>query len=246
MLDSTLVFIGIVFTIAGAVKGMIGLGLPTIAMGLLATAMSPLQAAALLLLPSFVTNVWQMLAGPVLADVLRRLWSMMLAVCLGTWVGLGLMSGATARVGTVLLGATLIVYAITGLAARRLSVPQAWERVLSPLAGAITGLITAATGVFVIPAVPYLNAIGLEKEELVQALGLSFTVSTVALAVNVGIEGGLQASLASETIVALGLACAGMWIGQTVRLLLSPPAFRKWFFTGMLFLGFYLVVRSLG
>jgi len=169
---------------------------------------------------------------------------MMLAVCVGTWAGLGLMTGATARFGTALLGTALVIYAITELAAWRLAVPTAWESILSPLVGAITGLITAATGVFVIPAVPYLQGIGLEKEELVQALGLSFTVSTLALAVNVGIEGGLQISKASDTIVALGLACVGMWIGQMIRLRLSPTAFRGWFFAALLLLGLYLVARS--
>jgi len=206
--------------------------------------MPPVQAAAILLLPSFVTNVWQMIVGPGLGAVLRRLWPMMLAVCVGTWAGLGLMTGATARAGTALLGAALAIYAVTGLAAWRLTVRKAWEPILSPLVGAVTGLISAATGVFVIPAVPYLQGIGLEKEELVQALGLSFTVSTLALAVNVGVEGGLQGSLAGNTVVALGLACIGMWIGQAIRLRLSPETFRRWFFAALLLLGLYLVVRS--
>lgn len=115
---------------------------------------------------------------------------------------------------------------------------------MSPLIGAITGLITATTGVFVIPAVPYLQAIGLEKEDLVQALGLSFTVSTLALAVNVGVEGGFNVSMAGDTIAALGLACVGMWIGQIIRQRISAQAFRMCFFTALLLLGLYLVARS--
>jgi uncharacterized membrane protein YfcA len=106
-------------------------------------------------------------------------------------------------------------------------------------------LITAATGVFVIPAVPYLQAIGLDKDELVQALGLSFTVSTIALAINVGLEGELRLAIASDTIAGLALACVGMWIGQTIRLRMSPADFRKWFFIGLMALGLYLAVRSL-
>jgi uncharacterized membrane protein YfcA len=244
MLDPTLIFVGVVFALAGFVKGVIGLGLPTISMGLLTVVMPPMQAAVILILPSLVTNVWQMVAGPALPVVLRRLWPMMLAVCLGTWAGLGLMTGATARFGTALLGVALAVYAMTGLAEFRLPAPKGWGPVLSPLIGAVTGLITAATGVFVIPAVPYLQAVGLEKEELVQALGLSFTVSTFALAINVGLEGGLQLSNAIDTIAALALACAGMWIGQAIRLRMSPAVFRRWFFVGLSLLGSYLVVQS--
>jgi uncharacterized protein len=244
MIDPTLIFVSVVFAFAGLVKGVVGLGLPTISMGLLATAMPPVHAAGILLLPSFVTNVWQMFAGPSLGVVFRRLWPMMLAVCAGTWAGLGLMTGTSARFGTTLLGAAVALYAIAGLGALRLPAPQAREPILSPMVGAITGLITAATGVFVIPAVPYLEALGLEKEELVQSLGLSFTVSTLALAVNVGIEGGFQVSMGNDAIVALVLAWVGMWIGQLVRERLSPTAFRGLFFISLLLLGLYLVVRS--
>ncbi len=247
MWDSTLLFIGAVFALAGVVKGVIGLGLPTIAMGLLAVVMPPLHAATVLLVPSFVTNVWQVMAGPALGTVVRRLWPMMLAVSLGTWAGLGLMTGATAKFGTLLLGVALALYAVAGLAELRLTAaPKAWEPVLSPVVGAITGLITAATGVFVIPAVPYLQAIGFEKEELVQALGLSFTVSTLALAVNVALEGGFEVAAAGESALALVAACGGMWIGQAIRQRLSHALFRKWFFAGLLLLGVYLAVGSSG
>lgn len=109
--------------------------------------------------------------------VTRRSWSMLLASCLGTWAGLGLMTGASARFGTALLGVALVLYAASGLFALRLLLPRRLEPILAPVVGALTGVISAATGVFVIPAVPYLHAIGFEKEELVQALGLSFTVS---------------------------------------------------------------------
>lgn len=245
MIDPTLIFVSVVFVLAGLVKGVVGLGLPTVSMGLLATVMSPVHAAGILLLPSLVTNVWQMCAGPALGVVIRRLWPMMLAVCAGTWAGLGLMTGTSARLGTTLLGAALALYAITGLSALRLPAAKAQESILSPVVGAITGLMAAATGVFVIPAVPYLQqAIGLEKEELVQALGLSFTVSTLALAVNVGIEGGFQISMGNDTIVAVALACVGMWIGQLIRERMSPTTFRRGFFISLLLLGLYLVVRS--
>ena len=244
MPDSTLIFIAAVFALAGFVKGVIELGLPTISMGLLAVVMPPIEAAALLIVPSLLTNIWQMMAGPSLRSAVWRLWPMMLGVCLGTWGGIGLMTGAHARYGTALLGSALVLYAIASLRAFRLRVPKEQEGLLGPLTGAVTGVVSAATGVFVIPAVPYLQAIGLEKEDLVQALGLSFTVSTAALAVNVSVAGQIDISMAGTTIVALALTCAGMWLGQRLRMQLPPAAFRKWFFVGLLLLGMYLVARS--
>jgi uncharacterized membrane protein YfcA len=63
MIHTARIFVGVVFLLAGFVKGVVGLGLPTISTGLLAIAMPPVDAAEILLLPSFVTNLWQMLAG---------------------------------------------------------------------------------------------------------------------------------------------------------------------------------------
>jgi uncharacterized protein len=244
MPDGKIVFIGAVFALAGFVKGAIGLGLPTISMGLLAIIMAPLQAASILVLPSFLTNVWQMLAGPSFKAVALRLWPMLLGVCLGTWAGSGLMSGSNARYGSGLLGIALMAYAATGLGSIHFAVGKTRERWLGPTTGTATGLIAAATGVFVIPSVPYLQAIGLEKEELVQALGLSFTVSTLALTVNLARAGALNVALAGPTLVALGAGCAGMWLGQFLRSRLPPETFRRCFFGGLLLLGGYLAAAA--
>ena len=251
MPDGKLLFVVAVFALAGLVKGVIGLGLPTISMGLLALAMPPLQAAAILVLPSFLTNVWQLVAGPALRTVALRLWPMMLGICLGTWLGAWLgdwlgvgLNEADARYSGALLGAALAAYAATGLASIRFALRRAREPWAGPAAGVLTGLIASATGVFVIPAVPYLQAIGLEKEDLVQALGLSFTVSTLALTVNLARAGALNVALASPTFSALAAAGAGMWLGQSLRARLPPQMFRRCFFGGLLLLGAYLVARA--
>ncbi len=113
------------------------------------------------------------------------------------------------------------------------------------LAGFVKGVIglglPAATGVFATPAVPYLQGIGLEKDDLVQALGLSFTVSTLALAVNVVRAGAVGGSMAAITLAALAAAIGGMWIGQALRSRLPPLIFRHCFFGGLLLLGLYLI-----
>jgi uncharacterized protein len=245
MLDAKIVFVGAVFVLAGLVKGVTGLGLPTVSMGLLAAVMTPLQAAALVVLPTFLTNIWQLVAGPALKPIVLRLWPMMAAVCLGTWAGAGLMTGSYARYGTLFLGATLIVYALTALASLGLKVAKNHERWLGPLVGAMSGVISAATGVFMIPSVPYLQAIGFDKEDLVQALGLTFTVSTIALSVNLARAGVLEVSLAGPTLGVLAMAALGMWAGQELRLRLSPETFRRWFLIGLALLGAYLVARTL-
>src|SRR6202034_2253554 len=170
------------FLLAGVVKGVIGLGLPTVSMGLLSLVMAPAKAASLLIVPSFVTNVWQLAAGPSFGQLARRLSPMLAGVVVGTLAGTGLLTGSHAGQAATALGVLLMLYAVLGLTSVRFSVAPAAEWWLGLLIAALTALAAAATGVFAIPAVPYLGALNLDKEDMIQALGLSFTVSTIALA----------------------------------------------------------------
>jgi len=233
------------FVLAGLVKGVIGLGLPTVAMGLLGLVMLPAEAAALLLVPSLVTNLWQILAGPRFGRLLLRLWGMMLGIVAGTWAGSGLIVSATAHHATAALGAALVLYAVIGLAKLQMRVPPRSERWAGPVVGAVTGVVTGATGVFVIPAVPYLGSLGLDRDDLIQALGLSFTVSTLALAAGLAWHGALALQAAATSLLALVPALAGMALGGWLRARVRPETFRLCFFVGLLALGGELVWRGL-
>jgi uncharacterized membrane protein YfcA len=111
--------------------------------------------------------------------------------------------------------------------------------------GLLTGLVTAATGVFVLPAVPFLQAIGLAKEDLIQALGLSFLVATVALALGLANDGVFDTGNLLGSCFALLPALAGMALGTKLRRSLGGDAFKRWFLIGLLALGLYLAARGL-
>ena len=246
-MDNTtlLLFVTATFVLAGFVKGVIGLGLPTIAVGILGVVMAPAQAAALLVIPNLVTNSWQ-LSGPKLKAIALRLWPMLAGTCLGTWAGAGLLEKAKDGSATLWLGIALVLYALVGLKAAKLRVPAAHEGWLGPVVGVLTGVSTAATGVFVLPAVPYLQALGFDKDELVQALGISFIVSTLALSFGLIGAGALNGTVAWQSLLALVPALIGMGAGQFIRSRISPATFKICFFAGLLALGAYLCWRSLG
>lgn len=232
------------YPLAGFVKGVIGMGLPTVAMGLLAAVITPAQAAAILVGPSLATNVWQMLAGPYLLGLIRRLGGMLLGMFVGGWLGNGILTGANARPAAIGLGIVLVAYALIGLSKVKFSVPRASEIWLSPIVGVLTGIVMAATGVFVIPALPYLQAIGLEKDELVQALGLHFSVSTIALALVLWDGGVFDLSLGTLSLFAIVPAVAGMYAGQRVRARISADVFRVCLYLGLLALGALQIARN--
>lgn len=233
-----------VFVLAGFAKGVVGFGLPTVAMAVLGTIFDPAMAAALLLAPSLVTNLKQAFSGPATRELLRRLAPMLVATLAGAWgiATLGLDLGASAAM--LFLGEALMVYAVMGLFAVRMDVPSRHERKIGAAVGLSTGIITAVTGVFVIPAVPFLQGLGLDKDRLVQAMGLFFTLATVALAGSLAEAGLLDGRQLAVSVLVVLPAWAGMRLGEAARIRLSPGLFRLCFFGGLLALGFHMVVNG--
>jgi uncharacterized membrane protein YfcA len=231
------------FLLAGIVKGVTGMGLPTVAMGLLGAIMSPVAAAALLIVPTFVSNIWQLFSGPNFGALARRLWPMLLGILVSTVATSSILASGNTRWTTMALGAALVIYAGYTLFARQLFVPKSAEPWLSALVGLMTGAVTGGTGVLVIPAVPYLQALGLGKDDLIQALGLSFTVSTIALATGLASRGAFQLDNLAMSSFALVPALLGMWLGQAIRRKVSPTTFRRWFLIALIVLGAELALR---
>src|SRR5882757_3158687 len=245
MIDPFIAVIAAAFLLAGFIKGVIGMGLPTVSMGLLAVTMQPSHALAIVIVPAIITNIWQTFVGPYLRDIIRRLWPLMAGTVIGIWLNAGMLTGPYARYGTIILGVLLVIYAIVGLSKFSFSVARSDEKWIGGIVGLITGVVSAATGVQVIPSMPFLQAIGMEKDELVQALGVFFTTATIALAFNLTSAGLLTAATALPGAVAMAGAFTGMFIGQAVRSRLEPEAFRRWFLIAMILLGIYLAGSAL-
>src|SRR5438128_200679 len=217
MFEPLLFLIAAAFLLAGFIKGVLGLGLPTVSMGLLAVTMPPAHALAIVIVPAVVTNIWQTFIGPYLRDIVRRLWPLLAGTVIGIWLNAGLLTGPYAPYGAVILGGLLVIYAIMGLTRLQFTVAPRNEKWIGGIVGLITGVVSAGTGVQVFPSMPYMQAIGMEKDELVQALGVFFTVATLALAFSLTSVGLLSAATALPGAIAMAAAFAGMFIGQALR-----------------------------
>ncbi|ETD80459.1 2,3-dihydro-3-hydroxyanthranilate isomerase [Pseudomonas aeruginosa VRFPA06] len=115
-LHALIPLIALTFLLAGFVKGVVGLGLPTVSVGLLGLAMPPMQAAALLIVPSMVTNLWQLACGPRFLGLMKRLAGLLLGVIVGTLLVGAWLGGDAPRQATGVLGLALAAYPLLGTA----------------------------------------------------------------------------------------------------------------------------------
>ena len=230
------------FCIAGFVKGMVGLGLPTVSLGLLSLFVDLPTAMALLVIPSLVTNIWQAIVGGEFTSLLRRLWLFLLLAVTMVHVGAELFNMIEMALLQRSLGALLLLYALVALIGKTPQLSSVQERVFSPVCGVINGMLTGLTGTLFVPGVMFLQAIGLPRDALVQAMGMLFAASTASLGLALYWHGRMPVDVGILSCAALLPALFGMGVGQALRGHLSQDLFRRLFLIAIGGLGSHILL----
>ena len=102
--------LGLSFLLAGLIKGAVGMGLPTTAVGLMTLSLDPRTAIALILIPMMASNAWQVHRMGDVAGAVRRYLPFAAALILGVWITVTLARTAPDRVLLGTLGAALLVF----------------------------------------------------------------------------------------------------------------------------------------
>lgn len=232
------------FFAAGVVKGIVGFALPLVALALLTAVIGLKAGIALITVPAIMVNLYQASVGGNFKAIVRRIWTLLLPACAGIWIGVRLLATLDPRIATGLLGLLLLVYASYSLTRAQWKPRPETEPWLMPLMGALGGIAYGFSGSFMVPGVIYLQALGLNRNMLVQALGIVFLLTTCVLALSLsrhnllGVEQGLLSA------AALIPAVIGMMLGQRIRNALSEERFRTIFFWALLVAGAYMILRA--
>ncbi len=241
---SECVIVSMVLLLAGGVKGVIGLGLPTVSLAILTIIIDLPTAMVIILAPTLVTNIWQAAIGGYAKELLRRLWPFFLTATATILIGVAILTRVKLFWLTALLGVLLTIYAILNLLSYRFTIQPQNERLFGCIAGLLNGLAAGMTGSSVVPGVMYLQAIGLSRDKLIQAMGILFALFALALGAGLQYNQILGSERIALSVIAVFPALVGMVLGRRIRGYLSESLFKRIFFSALLMLGLYLVVSA--
>ena len=234
-----------VFLLAGTVKGLVGLGLPTITIALTSLVLPLTESIALIALPTIFTNVWQAAVGGRFRVILKRQWPLIVPLMISLYITMWLVGQKGPNWAFLVLAAVLIVYSGLGLLRIRLHIHADLEKPLAPVIGVVSGFVAGLVGVPIIPLMPYLQGLDVKPTELVQTLGVVLCATSLTLTSSLLFFGLLDGPRAIVSAVAVVPALAGMWVGQQIRLRLSVEQFRLAVFWALLLTGLYTFASRL-
>lgn len=241
----TILIVCITLFLAGGVKGIVGLGLPTISLALFAMMFDLVTAIVLILIPSLVTNIWQAFSGRNGRSILKRIYPFIIMSLLTIWLGAYTLSTIDVYLLSLLLGCLLIIYALISLLGIHFTIPEQHSGWTGTGLGIINGALTGMVGVYIIPSIMYFQAIGMRRDELLQAMGILFSLSSISMLLAYRYQALLNTPHVMLSLFGVLPALMGMYFGQRIRQHIPEATFKKLLFITLLFLGVFIVIKTL-
>jgi len=245
-MDPTLLaFACAAFFFAAFSKGITGMGFATTCLPIIALAMGLEVALPLVLVPSVASNIIVQIEVGHFRESMRRFWPMVVAAMIGVVIGLVLLTWMETRAAGAALGVVLFVYGLFALKTPNLTLPPHLEKPLGPVTGLTTGVINGLTGSQLMPVLPYLMALHLDRDRFVQAINCSFTASSLVMAIGLSKIGLMTVETALISTIGIIPVWIGLKLGGNIRRRLSPELFRKLVIYMLMASGVLLLARAL-
>ena len=242
MAPLTLVFVFTTFFFAAFLKGTAGLGFATTCLGIMAAYLDVRLAIPLVIIPSLLSNALVMIDAGGFLSILRRFKFMFLAAVPGLAFGLWLLGGESTALPRLVLGTAMSLYGGWGLWGGTLRLTQ--RPLLDLAVGVATGAVNGLTGSQIMPILPYLMSLNISKDELVQAINTSFTLSSLIMLVGLNKLGLVSSEILLVSVAGLVPVFLGIFVGGRVRRRLPEATFRRIVFALIGLLGLGLILRA--
>lgn len=228
----------------GFTKGATGMGLPLVAMPVLASYLGLQHAVSVIVVPTIATNLWQVwrLRAEHSSGDMRFVTRMSVAGAIGTVLGTYALVLLDQRTLLLFLGVVLLVYTAFRLLQPNFVLGPELGRKTSPASGLAAGLLQGAAGLSSPAVVTFIHAMRLPYRPHVYAVSVVFLVLAVMHVPALAVTGVLRWQWLAEGAFALLPAVALMPLGQKVGAAFSRQTFDRLLLAFIAFMGVKLVL----
>lgn len=232
------------YIFAATAKGVTGLGFSTTCLPFLVMAVGLKEALPLVIIPSICTNLVVMSNAGRFKESLQRFWPMLLATLPGLFIGLWALELIDGQLAAGVLGMILLLWCVFSYTKPEFKIEKLWEQRLSPISGFATGIVNGLTGSQVMPSMPFLMALHLERNLFIQAINCSFTLSSIIMIFGLNRLGLFSIDGVILSVVGTCFAFIGLSFGERIRQRLSTHTFRLALLLVLAVMGVGLVVNA--
>lgn len=241
----TLLIAAFALAAGGFVKGVVGIGLPIVALAILTSVLPVPVALALLVVPILATNMWQAVHAGSLLEPLKRFWPMIACLLIAIWFSAKLVVSLDSSVLYAMVGIIVVVFSTTAQFKPAWRIGAAAERWVGPLAGTIGGFLGGVSTIWGPPMVMYFVTLNLDKDTFIRTVGLVWFCASIPLVLAYWRHGILTPDRALWAAAGCVPAFVGLAAGQWLRGRVDQNLFRRALLIVLLIIGLNLVRRAI-
>lgn len=245
MVSDELLAILSIFFVASFLKGLTGLGFSTLCLGFLAFFMDLTSAIPLIFIPSISSNLMVMISAGRFWEGMKRFWLLYLSALPGLALGILFLRGSQSEMPKALLGLVMLLYGLWGLKSGIVKISEKREKQLTLPVGITSGVINGATGSQIMPIMPYLLSLKMERELFVQVINCGFTINSLVMIAGLGQLGFVSSKVLFLSAGGIVPVALGIFLGGKVRKQVTENIYRKMVLILLIALGGNLAVKPL-
>ncbi|MDP6267782.1 MAG: sulfite exporter TauE/SafE family protein [Arenicellales bacterium] len=234
------------FLCGGLIKGALGVGTPLLTVPLMALVLPVQTAVVLMALPVVFANVWQAFQTKQISSAVSRFWPSFLAILVGTYAGVVILSNIDERSLLLAVGLLVIAFAVLQGSTYKLHLSKSFEKPAGLVFGLASGVIGGLSSMFGPMLIIYLVSIpGLGKERFVASISflyLACVVPWTLILLWFEILDGRLALFSAAAILPVGL---GMALGTKLRERVSDQRFHRLVLVVLMVSGSTMLWRAL-
>lgn len=219
--------VALAVTVGALVKSITGMGLPPIAIPVMALFVGPQDAVIIMTLSTIVTNAYLAWAYRDAAGETKHLGKMMVAGVIGTPVGVYFLTSLDATAVGLVLGITVVFYIGLTFWKPDLAIGEGFARRAALPVGMAGGALQGATGLSAVILASYIHALAITPRAFVFTISMLFQVFAIAQAIGFVAAGVYTPELVLASVVAATLATVILAIGTRFSPRISPVVFHR-------------------
>jgi uncharacterized protein len=178
--DLTTILVAAALLLAAFIKGTTGLGFPMIATPTVALLLDIRTAVTILIIPNLVMDIAQVFRGGFLRAVLRRFSGLLVLTIIGVFWGTKVLVMLPLWILNLCLGVMVLLFVLSNWLRFEFAISPKAERILSPLAGLISGFLNGMTNAAGPSLAIYLYSLKLRKEDFIKSIATIFVVTKLS------------------------------------------------------------------
>jgi uncharacterized membrane protein YfcA len=232
------------FVIASFLKGLTGLGFSTLCLGILAVFMDLKLAIPLVFLPSLASNIMVMVEAGRFFESIKRFGLLYLSALPGLALGMWFLDASSNEAPKTILGMVMLLYGTWGLKSGLMQLSRNKEKQFVIPVGLISGLVNGTTGSQIMPIMPFLLSLKIDRNLFVQAINCSFTINTLFMIIGLSKLGLVTMPVVYISAGGILPVAIGVFLGGQIRKRVTEGIYRRMVLIMLIMLGINLIVRS--